>query len=203
MNKPDTIELCLPRGNTKVGRVWTFSLPSFLSCPGASSWCRKHCYARRFEALRPNCRQAYLRNMVLSLDEKPFVRHLLAALPQNAPLVRLHVSGDFYSSEYISAIQEVCEARSQTTFWAYTRSWLIPSLRPALESFRMLSNVNLFASVDPDMPDPPVGWRAAFVECDPRATGLSCRHQQGEVESCLECGHCFRIRNGHVVFSTH
>ena len=35
----------LGEGNAKVGDVYTFSLPSHATCPGASPWCLEHCYA--------------------------------------------------------------------------------------------------------------------------------------------------------------
>ena len=53
------------------------------------------------------------------------------------------------------------------------------------------------------MPHPPSGWRTAFVDIDPRANGMPCRHQQGEVDSCLECGYCFNEHTGNVVFKVH
>jgi Gene product 88 len=204
MEQEFAIPLCLAdRGNAKVGRVWTFSLPSFLTCPGASPWCREHCYAWRFEKVRPNCRRAYIRNLALSLEPERFVTEVLGTLPEDAPLVRVHVGGDWYSSEYATSWLSICQARPHTLFWAYTRAWSVAALRPALEQLRALSNVNVFASTDPQMPPPPEGWRAAFIDIDPRASGMPCRHQQGEVDSCLECGYCFREDAGNVVFKVH
>lgn len=203
MDQDFAVPLCLALGNSKVGRVWTFSLPSFVICPGASPWCREHCYAWRFEQLRPNCRRAYIRNLALSLEPSRFVEHVLGALPENAPLVRIHVGGDFYSAEYCSGWLEVCQARPNTQFWSYTRVWSVSTLRRDLEQLRTLPNLELFGSSDPDMPLPPEGWRVAFLEIDPRASGLPCRHQQGQVHSCLECGYCFRERAGNVVFKVH
>ena len=203
MQQEFAVPLCLSMGNTKVGRVWTFSLPSFVTCPGASAWCRQHCYAARFERLRGNCRRAYVRNLALSLEPERFVAEMLESLPEDAPLVRIHVGGDFYSPEYAQSWLEVCQERPQTRFWAYTHSWAVATLRPALEQLRSLSNVELLASLDPQMPPPPESWRAAFIDIDSRASGMPCRHQQGEVDSCLECGYCFRENAGNVVFKVH
>ena len=78
MEEDFAVPICISsEGNIKVGRVWTFSLPSFVTCPGASPWCRKHCYAWRFEKLRPNCRRGYIRNLALSLQPDRFVEHVL------------------------------------------------------------------------------------------------------------------------------
>lgn len=195
--------LCLALGNLKVGKVWTFSLPSVLTCPGASTWCRQHCYARRLERFRANCRRAYGRNLAIALDGDRFVERVLKELPPAATHVRIHVGGDFFDAPYIDAWWRICEARSDTLFWAYTRSWALQHLLPALDALRALPNVQLFASVDPDMPSPPKGWRAAYLDIDPRAGGLPCPHQQDHVESCRQCGYCFRKRTGDVVFTVH
>ena len=197
------IPICLPVGNIKVGKVYTFSLPSFVTCPGASTWCRSHCYAARIERLRPHSRRAYARNLALSLDPGRFTARLLDSLPEDARLLRIHVGGDFHSKEYAESWIDVCKARPRTTFWSYTRSWNVKTLLPILEKLRLVPNVQLFASVDADMPLPPEDWRIAFLAIDPRATGILCRHQQGEVESCLECGYCFRKADGNVVFKVH
>jgi hypothetical protein len=128
----------------------------------------------------------------------------LESLPEEAPLVRVHVGGDFHSSEYAESWIDVCEARPRTQFWGYTRSWNVKTLLPILEQLRALPNVHLWASTDPDLPLPPNnGWRTAFLAIDPRASGIKCRHQQGEVESCLECGYCFRKADGNVIFKVH
>ena len=204
MEEEFAVPLCLSNaGNTKVGRVWTFSLPSFVTCPGASAWCRQHCYASRLERLRPNCRRAYVRNLALSLEPHQFVGRVLESLPEDAALVRLHVGGDFYSREYVQNFLDICLARPNVQFWSYTRSWSATAMRLDLEQLRGLPNVQMFASTDPDMPLPPDDWRAAFIDIDPRASGMSCRHQQGEVDSCLECGYCFRENAGNVVFTVH
>lgn len=204
MQQEFAVPLCLSSGgNIKVGRVWTFSLPSFVTCPGASAWCRQHCYAARFERLRGNCRRAYVRNLALSLEPERFVSEVLRSLPEDAPLVRVHVGGDFYSPEYAQSWIEVCQERPETRFWAYSRSWAVATLQPTLEQLRSLPNVELLASLDPQMPLPPDDWRLAFIDIDPRASGMPCRHQQGEVDSCLECGYCFRENTGNVVFKVH
>ena len=203
MEEEFAVPLCLALGNSKVGRVWTFSLPSFVTCPGASTWCRKHCYAWRFERLRPNCHRAYVRNLALSLEPDRLVTEVLGSLPEDAPFVRIHVGGDFYSAEYAQGWIQVCQARLDTRFWAYTHSWAVATLRPTLEQLRNLPNLQLFASIDPEMPLPPDGWRTAFIDIDPRASGMPCRHQQGQVDSCLECGYCFGEEGGNVVFKVH
>src|SRR5690554_284666 len=177
MSENFPLPIRIPVGNQKVGKVWTFSLPAVLTCPGSSRWCLRHCYARRIERLRPNCRRAYMRNLALSLESDRFVKHVLHHLPEDAAQVRIHVGGDFYDAPYIQAWVCICRARPQTQFWSYTRSWRIPSLLPDLEVLKSLPNVQLFASCDPGLPLPPNDWRIAFIETDERARGLTCPEQ--------------------------
>jgi hypothetical protein len=195
--------LSIGRGNTKIGRALTFSLPSRLTCPGASPWCLRRCYAFRYERLRPFCLDAYGRNLSLSLDTDKFVQTMVAMLPRGLRAVRIHVSGDYYSAAYSAAWIRICQARPDSLFWSYTRAWSVPAILPSIEALRSLTNVRLFASCDVTMPLPPAGWRTAFIEEDPRAQGMLCKKQQGHVESCLTCGYCLFSDTGHVVFKVH
>ena len=190
-------------GNAKVGSTYTFSLPSRTTCPGASTWCLAHCYAHRYERRRPACRRAYQKNLALAQRPDDFACLLTGVLPRILPCMRIHVSGDFHSREYVVAWRSICAEFPQTRFWAYTRSWAVPKLLPALTKLSACSNVELFASTDPTMPLPPKGWRTAFIDIDMRASGTPCRHQQGQVDSCLECGYCFREHANNVVFKVH
>ncbi len=190
-------------GNTKVGDVMTFSLPSKKTCPGASAWCLRHCYAHRYEQIRPACQKAYASNLALTQDMKAFSRLVIGILPRIMPSFRLHVSGDFFSADYASAWVRICSEFPQTRFWGYTRSWAVPDLLEPLERLREINNVQLFASTDPEMPLPPKGWRVAFIHTDARAKGMLCRAQNGDRLTCETCGYCVQRDRGHVVFKAH
>ena len=114
------LKACVGAGNRKVGRIPTFSLPSRLTCPGASTWCIQHCYARRFERLRTLCRLGYSRNLVLTWDTERFVSTMLAQIPPDLSCFRIHVSGDYYDAPYCQAWQRICLARPCVRFYAYT-----------------------------------------------------------------------------------
>lgn len=196
-------KLSVGNGNIKVGDIPTFSLPSRITCPGASKWCLQHCYAHRYERRRPHCGRAYSRNLVLSWNQKEFIKVVLRSIPRHLGSFRIHVSGDFYSVDYIRSWIKICRLRPHTLFWVYTRSWMIPELMPALEELRALKNIQLFASVDSTMPDPPAHWRKAYIHTDSRAKGIHCPEQSGSLPSCLHCGYCFRKRTGDVIFQIH
>ena len=193
--------LSLGEGNAKLGDVMTFSLPSKSTCPGASPWCLKRCYAHRYEARRPGCRRAYQSNLAFAEDIEAFTERMIGVLPRIMPCFRIHVAGDFHSIGYIQAWRRICRAFPQTRFWTYTRSWIAPELVGPLKRLRSLKNTQVFASTDSDMPLPPEDWRVAFVSGDPRAKGDPCHKQSGKASSCLECGYCFRREKGDVVFN--
>lgn len=191
--------ISLGEGNKKVGDVFTFSLPSLVTCPGASPWCLKHCYAYRYEKLRPACLRAYDRNLALAQDTEKFVETMIGVLPRILPCMRIHVSGDFFNVEYINAWIRISSAFPQTIFWTYTRSWTVPELLDPLNRLQSLPNFQLLASTDPTMPLPPRDWRIAFLETDPRARGAVCTRCTDEQDSCLTCGYCFRHDKGNII----
>ncbi len=203
MNQVLSEEVRISPGNQKLGAVATFSLPSETTCPGASEWCARRCYAKRVEKRWVHCVDAYAFNFLASLRPGAFVDSMLARIPPDLPAFRIHVAGDFYAAFYVEAWRRICRRRPQTRFWAYTRSWTVPAIRDALEALKQLPNVEIFASTDPSMPLPPAGWRIAFIDGDSRGDGLLCPEQQDRVNSCAQCGYCFRQTRGNVVFTAH
>jgi hypothetical protein len=92
-------------------------------------------------------------------------------LPPDCTLLRIHVSGDFTSECYILGWRDLIARNPDVKVWAYTRSWRVPALLPALEALRALPNVQIFASMDKStMEMPPEGWRRAWIDGDPRAS---------------------------------
>ena len=197
------------RGNPKVGtHVSIVNREAGATCPGASPWCEA-CYAMHGNFKRFNLQARYAAADLV--------------LPDNPrDLMRWHVSGDFDSIAYIEFCIDYMRAHTKTQFWAYTRSWNVAELLPALEIMRALPNMQLFASVDPTMPEPPPGWRIAYLpEVDDRYTGMVCLEQvcsskcppdcnrqerQGHVAKmpdCERCQYCFAKPKGNVGFLLH
>jgi hypothetical protein len=117
------------------------------TCPGSTPECRAICYA-----VRPVAEQGPVFDMwrgnTITGDDVP-------EIPASAVLLRAHISGDFDTRAYIENWTARLKARPEVTFWAYTKSWRVPELRPALERLRALPNVQLFASMDPSAKDDP------------------------------------------------
>ena len=142
--------LTFGKGNAKLKRTATFSLPAGWTCPGALSCLARvdpesgkltdgplqtyRCFAASMEARLPSVRTSRWSNfdqLVAAKSTDAMASLILASLPA-ASLVRIHVSGDFYSSAYLQAWVEVAKSRPLTTFYAYTKQVDILPARAAL-----------------------------------------------------------------------
>lgn len=216
-------------GNAKLGfGVFTYSraagFPDGMgtkgTCPGSTAECEAICYAKRIDGAAKT--MMYHRNY--GSDVPP--------IPDECRILRIHISGDFDSVDYINAWIARLLDRPDVTCWAYTRSWRVPVLLERLEALRALPNVQLFASMDPSTPDlPPASWRRAWLWRDapnepwPVETRLLphevsahhhrvdraiddeisyvCPEETGRKANCLACGYCFEGRKHDVTFLEH
>jgi protein gp88 len=134
------------RGNAKLaGDIYTFSLPAGYACPGALQCMAKadrhtgklqdgpsqsfRCFAAGDESRYPSVRRLRWHNFNLLKGQtrEGMTALILASLPVDAKLVRLHVSGDFFSDIYFLAWMDVAKTKTETLFYTYTKSlpiWL-------------------------------------------------------------------------------
>jgi hypothetical protein len=133
-------KLRFQQGNAKLAdNIFTFSLPAGHTCPGAKECFAKvgrdgglvdgkdqlfRCFAASAEAFRASIRKSRWHNLDLlrALDTNQMAQLILDSLPTNARLVRVHVSGDFFSESYFLAWMKVASLRSEVRFYAYTKS---------------------------------------------------------------------------------
>jgi hypothetical protein len=128
-------------GNAKlpVG-VMTFSLPAGWTCPFAQACLSKadretgrikdgpktefRCFAASDEQIRPSVRNARWHNLELlkNLRKDQMTALILSSLASFASVVRIHVSGDFFSQAYFDAWLEVARQRPKTAFYCYTKA---------------------------------------------------------------------------------
>lgn len=215
---PDTRGVTVSRwgkGNTKLGPdVYTYSrLPGRIggTCPGSSMECEYICYAKRV-IQTPPVWEVWTRNS--QTEDVP------ETLPPGAKYIRIHVSGDFSSPNYIQQWIALVRRNPDVWFWAYTRSWRVPHLLPDLEELRALPNMQLFASMDKSITEwPPMGWRRAWIEDDPRSNwreeegdnrmaedaqpAYVCPEETGRQPHCQACTYCIKGRRGDVIFLLH
>lgn len=130
------------KGNAKLDKkIFTFSLPSGHACPFAKNCLSKvdketgkltdgphtefRCFSASAEALYPAVRNARFHNFDLLKEaktKKGMVDLILASLPKNSTIIRIHVAGDFFNQTYFDAWLEVAKIKSNVIFYAYTKS---------------------------------------------------------------------------------
>jgi hypothetical protein len=138
----------ISKGNSKTGDAASFDLPAINTCPGATfgeGGCANDCYADRLMRIYKNVAAKYARNLQFAESDE-FVNYMIANLPSGTN--RVHVSGDFYSPDYVWNWIRIISARPDAKFYAYTRSWQLPHMRDALLTLAKLENMTLNASVD-------------------------------------------------------
>jgi hypothetical protein len=137
-----------------------FGLPSGIafSCPGATSFCERICYAGKLEKIYSGVKNVLVENYNLltgaDYDTKclllsRMIRDFIAdCVKRDAPMdFRIHWDGDFYSVEYAQAWAEVIAYYPQVRFWVYTRSFTDEvNVLPYLTG---LPNLALYLSADP------------------------------------------------------
>lgn len=205
----------LEPGNSKTGkeskiyqRVLVWNIPAVKTCPGASSWCKSHCY-NGDDILVKYPSQEWAKNYAYYLNDADGLKRKLISMLQmyeDKIAVRIHSSGDFFSVEYIDFWYSIVKTAQNANFWAYTRSWSIPYLYPNLEKLRNLENIQLFASWDKTMPAPPITWRKSVVylpEDEVEFNGIACPEQSGLLPNCATCDYCIAKTKGDVYFILH
>jgi hypothetical protein len=168
----------LGKKNTKIGEILNFSIPPdtvifttgevVRTCPGATPWCRRHCYAKKKRFEWRTTMSSLTSRLVWYFELGPYrfaerlERELRKAETRGVEkTLRLHVAGDFFEKDYIEMWRHIAERMPDWRFYTYTRSWRVPELLPYLEKLRRLPNFVLYASTDPDTGPPPPGWLEA------------------------------------------
>lgn len=204
-------------GNKKTGsaggnyeNVMVWNTPALSTCPGASAWCKSVCYNGddRPDVLLEDQWQSNLKGF--ESDSNQLSESLQAAIDDSEhPLaIRIHSSGDFFSKEYIEFWNSLISNNPSVTFWGYTRSWTIPELEESLNTLRSNENLQLFASWDATMPEPPQGWRISYVN-DPEYPAeipenvTRCPEEFIDGMNCAKCGFCLRKIGRGVLFNVH
>lgn len=191
------IERMFSPGNIKLGKMVNFNLPPVLTCPGATDWCKKHCYAQKGYLQARNIQQRWRTNLELSQRDDFVdlaVEQLSKFRQKGHRIVRIHSAGDFYSQEYLEKWFEIARRLPDMKFLAYTRSWMLDfSAKP--------DNMHIYYSVDPETRHfPKQKMPLAFVpaEIAPYGTFLCPYPKVG----CPNCMFCYR-RGGDVAFKLH
>jgi hypothetical protein len=147
-------------GNSKLGKIYNWSLPAGDTCPGKTDTCFDDCYARSGTYRFGNVRLAHSRNLAFS-QRPEFVGRMAAYIKAFAiRLIRIHAAGDFYDAAYTDKWYQIASQSHDTVLYCYSRSWhdTDRSLQDALMRLGNLPNVRLWLSVDRDTGRPGPGW---------------------------------------------
>ena len=206
----------------------TFGLPAGIefSCPGATSFCSRICYAGKLEKIYKGVRNILTDNFeqlvnaesgeMVSLISDMISEFRADCDKRDAPkLFRIHWDGDFFSPVYTAAWSKVIQANPDVQFWVYTR--VAPS---ALFLHSMeLDNLALYFSADPDNIEAARilesrGINIAYVDTSfangkeqfPNATRCPENNKalpliSDKGSACVRCGLCVNGRKS-VLFST-
>jgi hypothetical protein len=150
-------------GNAKGAN--SFGLPSgtAFSCPGATSFCERICYAGKLEKVYTGVKNVLLHNWALLKDADYLTTWALlhemisefvsetdkqVAKGVNATYdFRIHWDGDFFSRDYAQAWAKVIEGFPGVSFWVYTRSFTGPV--QVIDILAGIDNLTVYLSADP------------------------------------------------------
>lgn len=147
--------LVSPNGKVAKGAN-SFGLPAGrnFSCPGATSFCERICYAGKLEKVYKGVSNILINNwnalkdasvdeMIVLLDE--MMDEFEAECDKNGGSrdFRIHWDGDFFSLEYARAWGWVIDNHPNVHFWVYTRSFFV------LDEIYGLDNLTIYLSADP------------------------------------------------------
>lgn len=190
-------------GNSKMGKdVACWSITPVKTCK-PTEWCLKgnngkpRCYALRGRMVFPNVKKSFDRKLKAS-KRADFVDKMVDEIQRmGKPMCRIHVTGDFYSEEYIDKWIEIARRCPDVIFRTTTRR---TDFTAKLYEFNTLPNVRIRESVDPSKPEPvtflPVA--AAGVEFD---DGLRPVIHCGD--GCVKCGYQCWHSDDHEIFEEH
>jgi len=127
-------------------RIFNFGIPAYksksglITCPSAGI-CKNGCYATMGTYIWEQVQNAYERRLKLTQSKK--FSDVISEEIQRRDIkyVRIHDSGDFYNSEYLSKWIKVMELNPSVTFYAYTKqvkllkSFVLPDNFKVIYSF--------------------------------------------------------------------
>lgn len=208
----------------------TFNLPPGVCCPGKSAWCAKagcivdgepargrgYCHRGRFGC--PST-VAALKDRLAATEEPGFIERMVAELRRTeAPAVRLHSCGDFYSVQYLWKWVMIAR-ESPVPIFAFTKSWRAAEARIGrgwrmeLRTAEEMSSgkLVLWWSGDPRTEDPQTVGAPRVALVKPKDPSVRTAYKPGKPNclkqtehlSCVECGRCWDRRSRRVTFMEH
>ena len=116
--------ISISKGNKKLKNISSFSLSPIASCP-FHKYCSDKCYARKAYRAYPNTKNAYDRNFRIAKENPENLKTQLVEefRSYKGNYFRIHVSGDFYSQEYLDMWKEICKQFPDIQFMSFTKCY--------------------------------------------------------------------------------
>lgn len=188
-------------GNKKLGKKMpNLSLMAVLTCPGATPYCqgcegsgndKNPCYndhSLHYPAVQENHVGNFKASQLTCY--KDLLLDAVKTATKKYKVFRWHPEGDFYNVKYIHDWVYVVKNCPEVSFFGFTRSWRVPGLLPHLDKLRELTNVCLYASVDPTSATGPAFWKWAAMGEHPDPRFEVCPHATQAVQDCESCLRC-------------
>lgn len=172
-------------GDPKIVRTWNLPIQTTCLKHGlASQVCSSRCYA--WNMTRPgkddlksrNTRERAERNWAI-VQRDDFTLLMIGAICRyRVSHFRPHDFGEFFSERYIRQWVHIVSTLRFVNFWMYTRAWVKPEWRDALDELVTLPNISVLFSTDRTMPPPPAevdeAWLADTDEDVPVRPNATC-----------------------------
>ena len=188
----------ISRGNIKV-KANIFSLPSRTTCKQNLD-CHEYCYAKKAEVQYPATRAARAGNYIESLCDT-FTHDAIKILKtRRNKVVRVHESGDFYSTDYIYAWYTIANALQDYTFYAYTKRDDLLSQIPVSKKPENFTLIYSLDGIDATGDLPPGFDKLARVS----SSKTTCPAQKDKKILCVkDCKLCYDSDVNEIVFLKH
>lgn len=199
------IEMAISSGNTKTGKIPAFNLPPVKSCLNHSTCAsftdetgkKFKCYAVRPYVQYKQTKAAWDRNFELAqTDLKELKAQLLKYFRSfNGRLFRIHVSGDFFSEQYLDLWIEVAAKNPDVKFLAYTKVYGFFKDRTLPKNFSvLLSFMPSIPVKDAENMSKEIGLPMAHATSERPDGFITCPEQStGKKVNCAECKLCWKL----------
>lgn len=193
-------------------RFMIWNIPAQKTCPFATDYCKRFCYAKKAENVYPDCLPCRERNFQESLKDD-FVENMIFTIEKKLKgrayrgkltLFRIHESGDFYNQAYVDKWMEIIRHFRNVknlVFMAYTKSL------PYFEKYdvKKYKNLAFVASVWDDTKPEMMeiierrGYRIyTAVDSFENWDGTKC-----DCQDCANCQKCYKNRYKRIACKIH
>lgn len=198
------IELSISKGNNKMGKIKSVSLPPIITC-AENCTCAKKCYATKLCRIYKNVKESYNRNLEILRNNPDEYWNQISNVLSTSEFFRFHVSGDIPTYEYFVNMVNIVRNNPNCEVLVFTKRYGF--VNKAMNSgMEIPKNLHiLFSEWEGMKLDNPHNMPVAhviFKGNNPESNWNIC------TGNCLECAknniNCWAVKNGeHVAFHEH